>query len=228
MMRPFDSADRGGSQFEPKRRPASCRAAPFRASGLIHCRGNADKRLAELASARGLRTRQCPVWNESTGRESTPYFRPCPLQAGRKLLQGGLSSTPAGAVLLMAGSAWRQCRAAPRVLASNPIRYRLLWHKMRGGQSRTCCERRARLRSRALSSELSLLIGQQLRDFCQGCSYALQFSPDCYPCPGVAPLGHLIGVDVTSFVQGLNILYKRVLSFHPPPPHYRQSCACPA
>src|SRR3979490_2304584 len=57
--------------------------------------------------------------DKSTGRESTPYFRSCPLQAGRKLLQGGLSSTPAGAVLLMAGSAWRQCQAAPRVLASN-------------------------------------------------------------------------------------------------------------
>jgi len=44
----------------------------------------------------------------------------------------------------------RQCRAAPpRVLASNPIRYRLLWHKMRGGQSRTCCERRADPQPRA-------------------------------------------------------------------------------
>jgi hypothetical protein len=52
-----------------------------------------------------------------------PCFRSCPLQAGRKLLQGGLSSTPAGAVLLMARSAWRQCRAASSCLVADL----LLW-----------------------------------------------------------------------------------------------------
>jgi hypothetical protein len=69
--------------------------------------GNVDKR-CKICNTRTRARGFGPAlkWrfrNGSAAQESTLCFRSRPLQAGRKLLQGGLSEYPAGAVLLTAG-----------------------------------------------------------------------------------------------------------------------------